>query len=228
MKTKNIIFGGVGLLIVGGIAYFYLKSKNKGSLTDTLGGGLANTGSSSTGSSSTGSSSTGSSNTGSSSTGGSSTTPKQISPNSLTDEQAITYANKYPEIKKVFGLNADKLKEHWIKFGKAEGKTIPDSDKVLDSAPINTPASQEETAKQIQAQGLATQITILKSQFDTLIKTDSRYERCGFESKPTIGNDKGSMENLRNCEKNLTMITDKRIQITKLGYKEVNGIAVKL
>jgi hypothetical protein len=102
-------------------------------------------------------------------------------------------------------------------------------DKVLDTAQIKTASTQEETNKQIQAQGLATQITTLKSQFDTLQETPTHpYESCSFASKPTTGADKGEMENYKNCDRNQRMILEKRKQITLLGYKENNGIAVKL
>jgi hypothetical protein len=128
------------------------------------------------------------------------------------------------------GSLADTLASSLSNTGSGTGTgTGTTPDKVLDNAPINTPSTQEETNKQIQAQGLATQITTLKSQFDTLQITPTHpYEGCSFESKPTTGADKGSMENYKNCDRNQRMISEKRKQITLLGYKENNGIAVKL
>ena len=112
-----------------------------------------------------------------------------------------------------------------VNIGVATAGSSTTPDKVLGSAPISTPSTQEETNKQIQAQGLANQIAILKSEWNTL---QEKYERCSFDSKPNTGANKGSTENYKNCSNTQTMMLEKRKQITLLGYKEDNGLAVKI
>jgi hypothetical protein len=147
MNAKNIIIGTLALTVVGGGAYFYFKNKKKIPLSDTLANSLTNTGGGTGSGTGTGSGSGTGTGTGSGSGTGtdSKDTPKEISPDSLSDEQAIAYAKKYPDLKQAFGSDVARLKDHWIKLGKAEGRTIPATpDKVLDSASI----AQNETAKQ--------------------------------------------------------------------------------
>ncbi len=84
-------------------------------------------------------------------------------------------------------------------------------DQVLNSAPVTNAqvqANQQETSKQIQAQGLASQIAIKRS-----------MKKSGFNLTP----------NERTTNSFITIdILRLSNQIKDLGYKEVNGVAVKL
>jgi hypothetical protein len=95
--------------------------------------------------------------------------------------------------------------------GTLTGGTTPTPDKVLDSASITNAqaqANQQETSKQIQAQGLASQIAIKRS-----------MKKSGFNLTP----------NERTTNSFITIdILRLSNQIKDLGYKEVNGVAVKL
>jgi hypothetical protein len=46
------------------------------------------------------------------------------SPNELSDEQAMIYLSKYPDLLGTFGVNLDLAKQHWVNLGKAEKRTI--------------------------------------------------------------------------------------------------------
>jgi len=158
MNTKNIIFGSLALVILGGGAYLFLKNKKS---KDTL---------------------------------------------------------KLEDLKK--------LGESVTQTGTS---TTTNSDKVLDTAPVNNQLSQAEISKQIQAQGLANQIISLKNTYDTL--QDKPYKTvigCGFKTKPLMSPDKGEMENNKICSNNLRQIQQKQKQLTQLGYKEDKGLAVKI
>ena len=94
-------------------------------------------------------------------------------------------------------------------------------DKVLDNAPVTNAqlqATQQENSKQIQAQGLANQISSLKSQFATL-QTASPY--CN----PPMA---GDYTQYNKCNNVKTQIIDLQNKMKDLGYKEDNGLAVKL
>jgi len=211
MNSKNIIIGTLALAVVGGGAYFYFKNKKKGSLSDTLANSLTNTG----GGTGTG---TGS-GTGSGTGGGtdSKDTPKEVSPDSLTDAQAIAYAKKYADLKQAFGSDIGRLKDHWIKFGKAEGRTIPNTpDKVLDSASLN----QQETAKQIQAQAIVTRLNVFYDKFPSLNKV---ILTCDTPNNGNI-----SFTDYDNCLKAEGQVANLRKTLSGYGYKDDNGIAVKL
>ena len=101
---------------------------------------------------------------------------------------------------------------------KTGGATTPD--KVLDSAPVNNQTSQAETTKQIQAQALASQIWTLKSQFSTL---QGLIPTCKM---PMFG--QGSASEYQKCSTNYTQIIGIQRRIKDLGYREDNGLAVKL
>ena len=108
--------------------------------------------------------------------------------------------------------------------GTGSSSTNSTPDKVLDNAPVTNAqaqSNQKETVKQIQAQGLATQIVTLKSQFGSLQKP---IPTC---NAPQIGQG-GSMIEYAKCNKTKTQILDIQNRIKELGYKEDNGIAVKL
>jgi len=45
-------------------------------------------------------------------------------PAQLSDEQAIIYLSKYPDLLRTFGVNLDRAKQHWADLGKDEGRTI--------------------------------------------------------------------------------------------------------
>ena len=45
-------------------------------------------------------------------------------PKELSDDQALIYLAKYPDLFKSFGVNISKAKQHWISRGKAEKRTI--------------------------------------------------------------------------------------------------------
>jgi hypothetical protein len=89
--------------------------------------------------------------------------------------------------------------------------TTSTPDKVLDSAPITNAqaqANQQETSNQIQAQGLASQIALKRA-----------MKKSGF--------------NLTTIERRTNTFLDIDImglenKIKDLGYKESNGVAVKL
>lgn len=95
--------------------------------------------------------------------------------------------------------------------GTSTGSTSSAPDQVLDSAPVTNAQAQvqaQETSNQIQAQGLATQIAVKRS-----------MKKSGF--------------NLTTIEKRTNSFISIDIlrlsnQIKDLGYKEVNGVAVKL
>jgi hypothetical protein len=111
----------------------------------------------------------------------------------------------------------------------------PSVDSVLATAPIVNPdapvtnqqsaINAEVLAKFNQAQALATQISTLKMQFKYL--QTSNGEGCNFDP-PLIGQDKGSIENWNTCMKTASQIRELRTQIKMLGYKDINGLAVKL
>jgi hypothetical protein len=165
MNTKNIIFGSLALVILGGGAYFFLKNKKK---KDTL---------------------------------------------------------KLEDLKK--------LGESVTQTGTS---TTTNSDKVLDTAPVNNQVSQAEISKQIQAQGLVNQIVILKNEYDTLQDRPNRPISCGFDTKKIGGQNSStnawmysaSSEVLKGCNSNLSQINNKLKQLTQLGYKEDKGLAVKI
>lgn len=46
------------------------------------------------------------------------------SPVQLSDEQAMIYLSKYPDLLRTFGVNLDKAKQHWADLGKDERRTI--------------------------------------------------------------------------------------------------------
>jgi gas vesicle protein len=99
------------------------------------------------------------------------------------------------------------------------GSATTTPDKVLDSAPVTNTQAQE-TSKQIQAQALATQIWTLKSEFASL---QGARPYC----KPSILG-MGSASEYEKCSKNYTRIIDIQNRIKDLGYKEDNGLAVKI
>lgn len=111
----------------------------------------------------------------------------------------------------------------------------PSIDSVLATAPIVNPdapvtnqqsaINAEVLAKFNQAQALATQISTLKMQFKYL--QTSNGEGCDFDP-PLIGQDKGKIENWNTCMKTASQIRELRTQIKILGYKDINGLAVKL
>ena len=45
-------------------------------------------------------------------------------PAQLSDEQAIIYLSKYPDLLRTFGVNLDRAKQHWADLGKDEKRTI--------------------------------------------------------------------------------------------------------
>lgn len=100
---------------------------------------------------------------------------------------------------------------------KTGGATTPD--KVLDTAPVNNQTSQAETTKQIQAQALASQIWTLKSEFSSL---QSSIPTCKM---PFFGESRSQFEK---CSANQTRIIGIQKRIKDLGYREDNGLAVKL
>jgi hypothetical protein len=111
----------------------------------------------------------------------------------------------------------------------------PTVDSILATAPIVNPdapvtnqqsaINTENLAKFNQAQALATQIATLKMQFKYL--QTSNGEGCNFDP-PLIGQDKGKIENWNTCMKTASQIRELRTQIKMLGYKDINGLAVKL
>lgn len=110
---------------------------------------------------------------------------------------------KLAELQKATGLSTETPTET------PTGGTTSTPDKVLDSAPVtNAQAQAQETSNQIQAQGLASQIAVKRS-----------MKKSGF--------------NLTTIEKRTNTFLDIDImglsgKIKDLGYKEVNGVAVKL
>jgi hypothetical protein len=46
------------------------------------------------------------------------------SPAQLSDEQAMIYLSKYPDLLMTFGVNLDLAKQHWVNLGNAEKRTI--------------------------------------------------------------------------------------------------------
>ena len=46
------------------------------------------------------------------------------SPAELSEEQAMIYLAKYPDLLIAFGVNFSKAKQHWVNLGKAENRTI--------------------------------------------------------------------------------------------------------
>jgi hypothetical protein len=50
---------------------------------------------------------------------------QEISPASLSDLQAIIYLAKYTDLNRAFRGNLQNAKEHWIRLGKSEQRTIP-------------------------------------------------------------------------------------------------------
>ena len=115
---KKGIFIVAGVLLVGGVAYLFLKNKNKVALLKDEKSADLQTATTGVATGTTGS-----------------TTPKdeivfnkvveEISPSSLSSLQAVVYANKYPDISSRYGGNLQKIKDHWIKYGKEEKRTIP-------------------------------------------------------------------------------------------------------
>lgn len=111
----------------------------------------------------------------------------------------------------------------------------PSVDSVLATAPIvnpDAPVTNQQSAINVevlakfnQAQALATQISTLKMQFKYL--QTSNGEGCNFDP-PLIGQDKGKIENWNTCMKTASQIRELRTQIKILGYKDINGLAVKL
>ena len=100
--------------------------------------------------------------------------------------------------------------------GTGTGSTATSStpDKVLDNAPITNAqaqSNQQETEKQIKAQALAGQIFSLKSSI----------------LKEPIGGGLFSYESNHNGSINLKILTIRQ-KLKELGYKEEEGIAVKL
>jgi hypothetical protein len=90
----------------------------------------------------------------------------------------------------------------------------------LPTAPVTNAqlqATQQDTSKQIQAQGLANQIAGLKSQYASL---SSEVPVCIFNMN-NIGE-------FQKCNVVRTQILDIQNTMNGLGYKEVNGSAVKL
>lgn len=100
---------------------------------------------------------------------------------------------------------------------KTGGATTPD--KVLDSAPVTNAQAQAETAKQIQAQALASQIWTLKSPFPSL---QTIMPTCKM---PSFGESRSEYEK---CSTNYAEIIGIQRRIKDLGYREDNGLAVKL
>ena len=100
---------------------------------------------------------------------------------------------------------------------KTGGATTPD--KVLDTAPVNNQTSQAETTKQIQAQALASQIWTLKSEFASLQSPVPTCSFSTFMSNNSVG---------EKCSRNKTQIIGIQRRIKDLGYREDNGLAVKL
>jgi hypothetical protein len=123
MNKKVIIISVLGLVGIGVGAFFYFKPKNEAKDKDSSTGG---------GSGST----TG--NTDSTNTTGVPSTPEQvqeISPASLSDLQAIIYLVKYADLNQAFRGNLLRAKDHWIRLGKSEQRTIP-----LIKNSVSTPA----------------------------------------------------------------------------------------
>ena len=104
---------------------------------------------------------------------------------------------------------------------KTGGAKTPD--KVLDTAPVTdsqSQANQQENLKQLQAQALASQIWTLKTQFSTL---QGFIPNC---TMPMFG--QGSWSEYEKCSRNKTQIIGIQRRIKDLGYREDNGLAVKL
>lgn len=94
------------------------------------------------------------------------------------------------------------------------------TDKVLDSAPVTVAqaqANQQETSNQIQAQAMASQITSLKSQFPSLKEVGGA---CYFSLN--------NIEQFTKCNVVKTQISDIETKMKNLGYKNDNGLAVKI
>jgi hypothetical protein len=130
----------------------------------------------------------------------------------------------------------DKLTSDTSSTNQAPAPTPTQSvDSVLATAPIvnpDAPVTNQQSAINVevlakfnQAQGLATQISTLKMQFKYL--QTSNGEGCNFDP-PLIGQDKGKIENWNTCMKTASQIRELRTQIKMLGYKDINGLAVKL
>jgi hypothetical protein len=107
-----------------------------------------------------------------------------------------------------------------VNIGVATAGSSTTPDKVLDSAPVNNQTSQAETTKQIQAQALATQIWTLKSEFASL---QGLIPTC---TMPMFG--QGSASEYEKCSTNKTQIIGIQRRIKDLGYREDNGLAVKI
>jgi len=45
-------------------------------------------------------------------------------PSVLTDEEAIIYMNRYEDVKKFYDSDIQKIKQHWIIYGKTEGRIV--------------------------------------------------------------------------------------------------------
>lgn len=109
--------------------------------------------------------------------------------------------------------------------GAKDGSKSSGKDGVLDNAPVTNAqaqANQQETAKQIQAQGLATQISSLKSQFASL---QTSVPTCHY---PSFGSDSSAFSDYNKCNGVRTQILDIQSRMKDLGYKEDNGLAVKI
>ena len=148
MNKKVVIIGA--LVLLGGGAFFYFKTKAKPK-TDTTGSGTAGTGTSDsvaidTSGTGTNTSQSNTQTNQSTTVSGNGTTESpivynppptiSISPASLSDLQAVVYLNKYPDLIGAFlnkypdligafHNNLQLAKEHWVTKGKAEGRTIP-------------------------------------------------------------------------------------------------------
>jgi len=58
-------------------------------------------------------------------------------PERLNNKEALTYLNKYPDLKKAFGNNIKKAQEHWIHFSIKEGRKIYDNIKIESNIKMN-------------------------------------------------------------------------------------------
>ena len=111
MNKKVIIISVLGLLGIG--AFIYFKPKSEAKDKDSSKGGASGSTSDNTDLPNT--------------TGVPPTSEevKEVSPASLSDLQAIIYLAKYTDLNRAFRGNLQKAKEHWIRLGKSEQRTIP-------------------------------------------------------------------------------------------------------
>lgn len=121
---NNVLYIVGGLILVGGGAYFYMKNKNSKSLTSTNSDATDGSGNTTppNGTPPPPPPTPALPNSSGAITYDKPTT--EISPSSLSSLQAVVYLNKYSDLN-VLGKNLQKVKDHWVNYGKAEKRTIP-------------------------------------------------------------------------------------------------------